>query len=82
MLSGFRSIVDEVPGMLSYSAGPNADFESKTEDYGDGFVAVFVDRAAMEAYEANSRHIEFGRKLVANCAGGHHGILVFDIVSE
>lgn len=81
LLSGFLPIVDEIPGMLSFSAGPNADFEAKTEQYSDGFVAVFADREAMVAYETNSRHIELGRQLVENCVGGYDGILVFDIVS-
>ncbi len=80
-LLGFASIVDEVPGMLSYIAGPNADFESKSEAYSDGFVATFTDRDAMLAYDANARHVEFGQWLVANCVGGHRGIIVFDIVT-
>ncbi len=75
-------LVDEIPGMVSLSFGPNADFEQKSEQYRDGFVAVFADRDALALYAANPKHLELGQRLVTNCVDGSDGVIVFDIVSS
>lgn len=75
-------LVEDIPGMLSLSFGPNADFEDKSEQYSDGFVAAFVSREALAVYAEHPKHLELGKRLVANCVNGGDGIIVFDIVSD
>lgn len=75
-------LVDDIPGMLSLSFGPNADFEQKSQQYRDGFVAAFADRESLASYAANPKHLDLGRRLVSNCVNGGEGIVVFDIVSS
>lgn len=81
ILSALARLVDEVPGFVSLTFGPNADFEHMSEHYSDGFVAIFDDRESLAEYAAHPTHVELGRRLVANCVGGLDGLIVFDIVS-
>ena len=73
------SLVDAVPGMCDFSAGPNLDFEGKSLDYGYGFVITFADRAAHLAYDLHPDHKAAGSAIVSLCAGGHMGIFVADL---
>lgn len=73
---------DRIPGLLSFSAGPNADFEQKSQEYGHGFVAVFVDREALALYATDPEHLGLGQRLVAGSVGGPDGVVVFDIVAD
>ena len=82
ILSSLAQLVGVIPGLQSLSFGPNADFERKSEPYGDGFVAVFADRQSLADYAADPRHVELGGRLVANAVGGADGIMVFDVVSS
>ncbi len=79
VLAGFGELVDKVDGMLAYDFGPNLDFENKSQDYSDGFIVTFRDRAAHLEYENHPRHQELGKELVSMCKGGYAGILVFDL---
>lgn len=82
ILASLARLVDEIPGLLSLTFGPNADFEGKSQKYSDGFVAVFVDRESLALYATHPDHLELGRKLTANCVDGSEGIIVFDVVSS
>lgn len=79
VLAGFARVADDVPGMLDYCYGPNRDFESKSEAYGDGFIVTFSDREAHLAYEDHPFHQQLGAQMVEMCQGGHDGIIVFDL---
>ena len=82
ILASLAQLVDEIPGLLSFSSGPNADFEQKSQRYSDGFVAVFDGRESLALYATNPQHLELGQRLVASCVDGGEGIMVFDIVSS
>ena len=69
----------KVAGMTGFAWGPNRDFEARSGAYSYGFVASFVDRAALSAYDAHPDHRRAGGRLVAMCRGGAGGITVFDI---
>lgn len=75
-------LVGQVQGMTAFRAGPNRDYEGKSPDHGWGFVCTFRDRAAHLAYEAHPDHQAAGAALVALCAGGHAGIVVYDIETD
>lgn len=81
IFSSLAQLVGEIPGLQSLSFGPNADFEHKSQPYGDGFVAVFTDRESLAGYASDPRHLELGQRLVAHAVDGADGIMVFDIVS-
>lgn len=72
-------LVEEIDGMIDFAAGPNRDFEKKSQDFSDGLVASFADAAALATYADHPKHVELARALVAMCEGGMDGILVFDI---
>lgn len=82
ILESLAALVDGIPGMVSFAFGPNADFEQKSSEYRDGFVAVFEDHHALDRYATDPRHLELGQRLVASSVGGGDGIIVFDIVSD
>lgn len=82
ILDGLGGLVDEIPGLVSFSAGPNVDIERKSPAYRDGFVAVFDDRRSLADYAAHPRHVALGQRLVAASVGGADGIIVFDIESS
>lgn len=49
--------------------------------YLHGFTADFADWAALEAYQQDAGHKDFGAGLVAHAEGGIDGILVFDLAA-
>ena len=69
----------EINGLKSVEYGENLDFESKSADYSDGFIATFTDRKAHLEYEAHPEHIKAGARLVEMCVDGYDGIMVFDL---
>ena len=79
VLSGFGHLVDQIPGMIDYSHGPNLDFENKSADYDHGFVITFTDGAALAAYDTLPTHRRLGAELVSFSEGGGTGIMVFDL---
>lgn len=68
----------EIEGFLSFSHGPNRDFEAKTPDHPYGFICTFADEASLRTYAANPDHQALGGRLVALCGGGD-GIMVIDL---
>lgn len=79
MLHSLARLVDDIPGLRTFSAGPNVDIEHKSPEYRDGFVAVFDDRSALARYAVHPKHLELGQRLVAACVGGADGLIVFDL---
>lgn len=79
ILTRLGSLKGVVDGMEAFRAGPNRDFESKTGQYGIGFICTFRDRSAHLAYDAHPVHRAAGADLVAVCVGGYAGITVFDL---
>jgi len=72
-------LTDEISGLKSVEYGSNLDFENKSADYSDGFIATFTDRQAHLEYEAHPEHKKAGARLVEMCVGGYDGIMVFDL---
>ena len=68
-LAGLRSVSDVVPGIESFSVG--FDTLHLARSYDTGLVAVFRDRAALDAYTAHPEHVkvaDFGRGLSEHVA--------------
>jgi len=61
------------------SYGPNVSPEGLHQGFVDGFTMDFPDVAARDAYLADGKHQEAGKRLVAALEGGVKGLLVFDI---
>lgn len=68
-----------LPGVALARAGVNLDLEAKSPDHSMGFVVHFADRAALDAYAGHPEHKALGAQLVAFCAGGADGIVVYDL---
>ena len=79
VLAGFARVANDVPGMLDFCFGANLDFEAKSADYSDGFIATFKDRNAHLTYESHPHHVALGSTLVSMCVGGLDGIIIFDL---
>jgi len=63
-VAGLRSLSSVVPGIESFSVG--FDTRHLARSYDTGLVAVFRDRAALDAYTVHSQHVkvaDFGRSL-------------------
>jgi len=69
----------EINGLMFVEYGENLDFENKSADYSDGFIATFRDREAQHEYETHPDHIKAGARLVEMCVDGYDGIIVFDL---
>lgn len=78
-MEALAGLVGRVEGFTAFHHGQNSDYETKSQRYGYGFVAVFRDRDVHLAYEAHPEHQAAGSELVALCTGGHEGIFVADI---
>ena len=72
-------LAKEINGLKSVEYGENLDFESKSTEHSDGFIATFTDRQAHLEYEAHPEHVKAGARLVEMCVGGYDGIIVFDL---
>lgn len=73
------SLSNEIDGLKSVEYGKNLDFENKSSEYSDGFIATFSNREAHLQYEAHPVHVKAGARLVEMCVGGGDGIIVFDL---
>jgi Stress responsive A/B Barrel Domain len=79
LYAGLDGLRAELPGMLSFKAGPNVSPEGLAKGFEEGFVADFLDAAARDAYLANATHQALGARIAAATEGGGAGILVFDL---
>jgi hypothetical protein len=76
MISDCHAYLAGLPGIVFYAAGVSADADRAAADidYDVALNIVFEDRAAMDAYMAAPKHIEFMEKH----EGNWKDILVFD----
>ena len=68
-VAGLRSVSSVVPGIESFSVG--FDTVRLARSYDTGLVAVFRDRAALDAYTVHPEHVkvaDFGRSLSEHVA--------------
>ena len=79
VMDGLAALVGAIPGFTGFAHGPNRDAEGKSPEYPYGFICDFADRAALDRYGADPRHVALGQRLVALCRGGGAGVLVFDL---
>lgn len=73
------ALCDRLDGVLSFDAGPNRDFEGKSQKFSDGFIIKFTDVAALQNYANHKDHLILGGELCSMCTGGANGIIVFDL---
>ena len=73
------ALKQRIPGMLDFSAGPNASPEGLDKGFSDGFVVTFADAAARDRYLADPEHAKAGGKIVAATEGGLDGVFVYDL---
>ncbi len=79
VMNELASLQAEVEGYVSFSHGPNRDYEQKSPRHGHGFIITFRDRVAHLAYDAHPRHKAAGARLVSLCERGYEGIVVYDL---
>ncbi|WP_338055480.1 Dabb family protein [Shimia biformata] len=79
IMAGLAGLVGQIDGFLGFDAGRNLDFEAKSPDHDAGFICRFHDKAAVERYATDPRHVALGTRLVALCRGGGEGIRVYDL---
>ncbi|MCP4820143.1 MAG: Dabb family protein [Shimia sp.] len=82
VLGKLSELVEGLEGCANFSAGPNRDFEGKSQDYPYGFMFDAADAEALKAYACHPQHIALGARLVAMCKGGAKGIVVYDLEIE
>ncbi len=75
-LDGLRA---HLHGMVTFTPLTNLSPETPViHGFTQGFAIDFTDAAARDAYLADSRHVDIGRRLTEACEGGTEGVLVFD----
>ncbi|MEL7090122.1 MAG: Dabb family protein [Pseudomonadota bacterium] len=79
VMTELSGLVTKLDGCSGFQYGPNRDFEGKSRDFAYGFVFDATDRTALQTYAEHPTHVALGTRLVALCAGGADGIMVFDI---
>jgi hypothetical protein len=79
VMRGLGTLVGRIDGFEGFSHGPNLDAEGKSPDYPHGFICDLADRDALDRYAADAGHRALGARLVALCAGGAAGIVVYDL---
>ncbi len=76
-LNALAALKGVIPGLLSFTAGPNTSPEGRTLGFTHAFVMDFADSAARDAYLPHPKHQEAAAGLRAIRDPGN-GILVFD----
>ena len=79
VFAALEDFCESVPGAMSFEYGPNRGFEVKSQDFSDGVVIHFTDKAALEFYAEHPTHKALGAQLCDLCKGGADGIMVFDL---
>lgn len=67
----------QIPGLLSFTGGPNTSPEGRTQGYNYGFVMDFADAAARDAYLPDPRHAQAAAG-IRGIREAEAGVLVFD----
>ncbi len=76
-LDALGALKGQVPGLLSFEAGPNNSPEGRTLGFTHGFVMDFSDAATRDAYLPDPRHQAAAAGLRA-IREPENGVLVFD----
>jgi len=76
-LDALGALKGVIPGLVSFSAGPNTSPEGRTQGFTHGFVMDFADAAARDAYLPHPKHQEAAAGLRA-IRDPDNGVLVFD----
>ena len=79
IMLGLGALVERLDGCSGFCAGPNLDFEGKSQDYPYGFTFDAVDAETLSTYGGHPEHVELGTRLIALCQGGGEGIVVYDL---
>lgn len=82
LLQEIADLVGVIPGLQAVHRSRNARFEDLDHGFEDGFIAVFDNRTALQAYQDHPAHQATGKRLVESAQGGLQGLLVFDLVTE
>jgi hypothetical protein len=56
----FRSLMDKIPGIVSFEQGPNVSQEGRNLGFNHVYVLTFIDAAARDAYLPHPAHQKFG----------------------
>lgn len=79
LMAELDALRGHLPGMLAFTPLANTSPEHPVvHGFLDGFVIDLADAAARDVYLADPAHQAVGAKLVAACAGGTAGLVVFD----
>jgi hypothetical protein len=76
-LDALGALQGEMPGLVSFSAGPNTSPEGRTLGFTHGFVMDFENAAARDAYLPHPRHAQAAAGL-RTVREPENGVLVFD----
>ena len=76
-LDALGALKEQIPGMTSFSAGPNTSPEGRTLGFTHGFVMDFENAAARDAYLPDPRHQQAAQGL-RDIREPDNGVLVFD----
>lgn len=76
---GLAAVADRLAGATGFVAGPNLDFEGKSQEYPAGFTIDFTSADALQTYANDPEHQSLGAQLVSQCVGGAAGIIVYDL---
>ena len=76
-VDGIAALQGQIPGLLSFSGGPNTSPEARTLGFTHGFVMDFADAAARDAYLPDPRHRAAAAAL-RDIREPENGVLVFD----
>lgn len=69
-----RTLMDQIPGILSVAVGTN--LSSFNKGYSHGFIMQFVDEAHLKQYASHAAHIPVSEELQTLC----ENIIDFDLL--
>lgn len=78
IFAALKALQDNIPGILSITAGADNSPEGLQNGFTHGFTVDFVDRAARDAYLPHPAHQIVGGMVVAGLDGGVAGLAVVD----
>lgn len=79
LYTDLAALRDQIPGVLTFHAGPNVSVEPLSRGFDDLFWFDFRDAAVRDAYLIHPAHQAVGARIVAETEGGVEGVFVFDI---
>jgi hypothetical protein len=80
LFADLADLCEQIPGIVDFRCGRNISPEAAViHGFEHGFWFDFDDAATRDAYLAAPAHIAIGRRLLAACADGTDGLIVFEI---